>query len=73
MPDRVVWALVAVSVFSKVNKGEKTTGSYYLSLGDEQFLISEWWGREDEFRPIVAKYNQMRVKLDKLERLERRQ
>jgi hypothetical protein len=73
MPDRVVWALLAVSVFSKVNKGEKTTGSYYLSLGDEQFLISEWWGREDEFRLIAAKYNQTRVKLDKLERLERRQ
>jgi hypothetical protein len=73
MPDRVVWALLAVSVFSKANRGEKTTGSYYLSLGDEQFLISEWWGREDEFRPIAARYNQTRVKLDKLERLERRQ
>jgi hypothetical protein len=73
LPDRVVWALLAVSVFSKVNKGERTTGSYYLSLGDEQFPISEWWGREDEFRPTAAKYNQTRVKLNKLERLERRQ
>jgi hypothetical protein len=72
MPDRVVWALLAVSVFSKVNKGEKTTGSYYLSLGDERFTISEWWGREDDFRSIADRYNQVRVKLDKLERLEKR-
>jgi hypothetical protein len=66
LPDRVVWALLAISVFSKVNKGERTTGSYYLSLGDEQFPISEWWGREDEFRTTAAKYNQTRVKLDNL-------
>jgi hypothetical protein len=72
MPDRVVWALLAVAVFSKVNHNEANTGTYYLSLGNEVFPISEWWGRENDFRPIAERYNQIRVKLDGLERLEKR-
>ena len=32
MPDRVVWALLAVAVFAQVNRGEKSTRNYYLSL-----------------------------------------
>lgn len=71
MPDRVIWALLAVAVFSKVNAQEKSEGSYYLSLGDERFLIADWWGREEDFRPIAAKCNQTRVKIDGLERLEK--
>ena len=31
MPDRVVWALLAVAVFSQVNRGEESTGKL-LSL-----------------------------------------
>ncbi len=69
MPDRIVWALLAVTVFSNVNANEFTTGNYYLSLGNERFPVSEWWGREDDFRPIAERYNQVRVKLEKLERL----
>jgi hypothetical protein len=71
MPDRVVWALLSVTVFSRVNNGEFTTGTYYLSLGSERFTISDWWGRENDFRPIAERYNQVRVKLDALERLEK--
>jgi len=67
MPDRVVWALLAVAVFSKVNGGERTTGDYYLSLGDERFPIRDWWGREDDFRATADKYNKVRVKLENLE------
>ena len=70
MPDRVLWALLSVAVFSIVNRHERTTGAYYLSLGDEQFPIREWWGREDDFRPIADRYNKVRVKLDALERLQ---
>lgn len=71
MPDRVVWALLAVSVLSEVNKHETTTGTYYLSLGDERFPVKEWWGRENDFRPIADRYNKVRVKLDGLDRLEK--
>jgi hypothetical protein len=70
MPDRVLWALLSVAVFSKVNRHEETAGAYYLSLGDEQFLIREWWGREDDFHPVANRYNKVRVKLDALERLQ---
>lgn len=63
MPDRVVWALLAVAVFAHVNRGEQSTGDYYLSLGMEQFRICDWWGREDDFRPVAERYNKTRVKL----------
>jgi hypothetical protein len=66
MPDRVVWALLAVAVFSHANKGEQTRGNYYLSLGADRFLLTEWWGREDDFRPIANRYNHTRVKLANL-------
>jgi hypothetical protein len=69
MPDRVVWALLSVAVFSKVNRSEKSSGAYYLSLGDDRFPVCDWWGREDDFRPVANRYNQTRVKLDKLDRL----
>lgn len=64
MPDRVLWGLLAVTVFSRANAAEKTTGDYYLSLGEEKFRIADWWGREDEFRPVADKYNQTRVTID---------
>ncbi len=71
MPDRILWGLISVAVFAKVNAVERSTGTYYLSLGAERFTISEWWGREDDFRQVAGRYNQTRVKLDKLDRLER--
>jgi len=71
MPDRIIWALLSVAVFSRVNASEKSDGNYYLSLGDHRFLLREWWGREDDFRVIAAQYNQTRVTLDKLGRLEK--
>ena len=67
MPDRVIWALLGVAVFSKANKDESSSGDYYLSLGTERFLIAEWWGREDDFRPIAERFNSVRVKLEGLE------
>ncbi len=71
MPDRVIWALLSAAVFSKANRNEKTTGDYSLSLGNERFLICESWGKEDKFRLVAARYNQMRVKFDGLERLQK--
>jgi hypothetical protein len=70
MPDRITWALLAITVFSKINARQKSNGAYYLSLGNDQFPICDWWGREDDFRPVADRYNQTRVKFDKLDRLE---
>lgn len=69
MPDRIIWALLAVAVFAQVNAGEKTAGDYYLSMAEERFLIRDWWGREGDFRAVATRYNQTRVKLEDLGRL----
>lgn len=67
MPDRVIWALLAVVVFSKVNANQKSQGDYFLSLGEDRFLLRDWWGREDDFRFFASRYNQVRVRFDKLD------
>lgn len=64
MPDRLVWALLAVAVFAEVNTGEHTTGDYWLGLGEQRFLVAEWWGREDDFRRFAEQHNKTRVKLE---------
>lgn len=69
MPDRVVFALLAIAVFSRANAGLKTVGEHWLALGDERFKVKDWWGREDDFRPVAARYNQTRVTLAALHRV----
>lgn len=73
MPDRVIWALLSVVVLAEVNRNETTTGTYYLSLGNERFPVREWWGRENDFRSVASRYNKVRVKLDGLEHLAMQQ
>jgi len=70
LPSSMLWALLSVSVFSRVNSNENRTSDYFLSLNGESFQISEWWGREDDFRSIADRNNKIRVRLDKLERLK---
>lgn len=71
MPDRVVWALLSVAVLSRVNAAENSEGTYYLSLGDEQFPIKDWWGQEEAFRTVVETCNRTRIRIDGLERIEK--
>ncbi|MDR3448713.1 MAG: hypothetical protein P4M15_03010 [Alphaproteobacteria bacterium] len=71
MPDRIVWALLAVAVFAKVNAHEKSEGDYYLSLGNDRFPLCDWWGCETDFRPFAERYNQTRVTFQGLDRLEK--
>lgn len=61
LPDRLVWALLFVVVMSKVNKGGRPIPDYRLTLGGEEFMISDWWGREDEIRQLAERLNQVRV------------
>lgn len=71
MPDAVIPGLLAVSVLSKANSDITTSGEYFLSLGKEKFLIKDWWGREDDFKSLLASKipNRTRVKIDGLETL----
>lgn len=73
MPERLLWALLAVSVFSKANLGIQTTENYKLTWGAEtlgipihDFVIQDWWGREDDFRKFMERQKHIRVKLQGL-------
>ena len=67
VPGSIVWALIGVTLFSKVNREEKSTGDHYLSLGGNRFVVRDWWGCEEHVRHIAERYNQIRVKLEGLE------
>ncbi len=71
MPERIIWALLAVSVFCKANSEIKTDGEYYLSWGSEKlgigitkFVIKDWWGREDDLRAFFSERPCIRIKLE---------
>jgi hypothetical protein len=66
LPDRLPFALLATAVLCPANRAETTSEGYYLTLDREEFVINEWWGREEDFRPIAARYNTTRVKLEGL-------
>ena len=68
MPERIIWALLAVVVFSKANSDIKTDGEYCLTWGSEQlgikeFIIKDWWGKEDQVKEFFQPYEQIRVKI----------
>jgi len=70
MPDTVIFALLAVSVFSKVNVDIVSAGDLSLTWGNQTgyfiFPVKESWGREDEVKLLLAGKNMTRVKLNGL-------
>lgn len=71
LPDRIVWALLSISIFAKVNERQKVQkiGPFNITLGDHCFPVMEWWGQEDRIRPIALEHNQVRVDLQELGRM----
>jgi hypothetical protein len=78
MPERIIWALLAVSVFCKANSGSQEGENYWLSwgseilgLGIEKFSVKEWWGKEDDFRLFLSKKNTnpISIKIEELDKL----
>jgi hypothetical protein len=63
LPAQVLWGLVAIAVFAKVNSTEQSEGEYYLSYKGQRFLIKDHWGREDLIRPVYDRHVQVRVAL----------
>ena len=62
MPDKVIWALIAVAVFSRVNyRCRGKGGNYRVSWGDEIFPIADWWGKEPEIREHAIRWNTQRT------------
>ncbi len=71
MPEAIIWALLAISVFSKVNSDIKTDGEHWLSWGSDQigytrFTIKEYWGKEKELDDFFLNKPTVRIKIDKL-------
>lgn len=73
MPERIIWALLGVAVFSKGNAKIKSEGDYFLSWGSESlsipvmnFTIKDWWGGEDAVKAMLATQPHIRVKLEGL-------
>ena len=70
MPDRVIWALAAISVFAHVNhRLMGQGGGLYLSWGTQRYFLAEWWGRENDLRSIASGWNTTRVELQELQRM----
>ena len=70
MPDKVIWALTSVAVFSRVNYRLRGQGDKWrLSWGNEMFPVSEWWGREAEVKLLAVGWNTQRIELAELHRL----
>lgn len=70
MPERIIWALLGVSVFCEANSDIKTEGDYFLSWGSEllglgihKFIIKDWWGREKDLKIFFSQFQQIRVKM----------
>lgn len=51
--ENIILGLLAISVFSQVNRNNVTAGAHYLSWSSHRFEIKDWWGREEDFRSIV--------------------
>lgn len=65
LPERLPFALVACAVLAPENALEQTgDGYYFYSLDSDTYVINEWWGRAEDFRPVANGSNQVRVKLN---------
>lgn len=66
LPKTVIWGLIAICVFTEVNKGIEVQCDSYLTLGLNHFSVSDWWGLEEAFMPIAKKHNKFRIPLEGL-------
>lgn len=65
LSDRIIFGLIAVAVFSPVNKGQVVPDAYYLTFGASgKLIINEWWGRAADFPAVAARDPMPLVKLD---------
>ncbi len=62
IPERVIWGLLAISVFSKANIDTIFVGDFFLSYQGNEcawhaiFPIKDFWGKEAEIRAFLKQY-----------------
>jgi hypothetical protein len=65
IPDRVIWALTSVAVFCRENRRHHGWGeTRELTWAEEKFPIANWWGREQDIKPLASRWNTARVKIN---------
>ncbi|MGC0890216.1 hypothetical protein [Pantoea agglomerans] len=62
--DRVIFGLLAIAVLSPANKDLMIQCDHWLSLGENKFVINEWWGRKDDFLKITDLCDEQRLSFD---------
>jgi hypothetical protein len=71
MPEDIIWALLAVSVFCKANADIQTQGEHFLSWGGgnrihTEFKIKDYWGKENKLKEFFSDKPINRVKIEGL-------
>jgi hypothetical protein len=64
LSDRIIFALVAIAVFSPVNVGQVVPDGYHLTYATTTMQINDWWGRIADARALIATIKMPKVKLD---------
>ena len=73
MPDKTVWALIAVVLFCDANKDIVTETQSYLTWGGAnvrgggepyRFDVDVFWGAEETVRKFLDQRDRIRVTLD---------
>lgn len=67
--EKIVWALLAVSVFSKANSSLQSEGDYLLFCSNNNFSIKDYWGKEQEVETILTQHPMISVELKGLDGL----
>lgn len=64
LPIQVIWGMLGMIIFSKVNILEKSTGDYFIFCESEKFLIRESWGQEDHLKKLYDQHVKVKVALN---------
>lgn len=57
LSDRFIWALIAIVVLEPENRGlaDGELDGYYIDLGNNRYLINDWWGRLNDIPQLPPK------------------
>jgi hypothetical protein len=61
LPKKVIWGLIAVSIFCRTNAEETTAASYWLGIFENKLVINDFWGAEDVAQRIWRKRSRPRI------------
>lgn len=64
VPDTIIFALLAVVVFSPVNASQRIEGNYWLTYAETRFVINDWWGRMVDAKEYFSGIEYVRVTIN---------